>query len=83
MELDSLKDIWKDLDETDRAALILRYWHDCSEIEIADSLNLTVSAVKSRLHRARRALAGMWQEDAQSSPRARTERRKVYESPAF
>jgi DNA-directed RNA polymerase specialized sigma24 family protein len=52
-------------------------------VEIAEALNLTVSAVKSRLHRARRALAGMWQEDMQSSPRARTERRKVYESPAF
>ena len=80
---DRLHVLLKDLDETDRAAIILRYWHDYSEIEIADSLNLTVSAVKSRLHRARRALAGMWQEDVQTSPRARTERRKVYESPAF
>jgi RNA polymerase sigma-70 factor, ECF subfamily len=80
---DRLHILLKDLDETDRAAIILRYWHDCSETEIADSLNLTVSAVKSRLHRARRALAGMWQEDEPSSPRARTERRKVYESPAF
>jgi RNA polymerase sigma-70 factor (ECF subfamily) len=72
----------KNLDETDRAAVVLRYWHDYSEIEIAEALNLTVSAVKSRLHRARRALAGMWQEDEQRSPRARTERR-IYESPAF
>ena len=80
---DRLHILLKDLDETDRAAIILRYWHDCSEIEIADSLNLTVSAVKSRLHRARRALAGMWQEDEPRSPRPRTERRKVYESPAF
>jgi len=77
---DRLHVLLKDLDETDRAAIILRYWHDYSEIEIADSLNLTVSAVKSRLHRARRALAGMWQDE---KPRARTERRKVYESPAF
>ena len=79
---DRLHILLKDLDETDRAAVILRYWHDYSEIEIAESLKLTVSAVKSRLHRARRALAGMWQEDKQSSPRARTERR-VHESPAF
>jgi RNA polymerase sigma-70 factor (ECF subfamily) len=70
----------KDLDPTDRAAIIMRYWYDASEIEIAEALNLTVSAVKSRLHRARRALAGKWQEE---KPRARTERRKVYESPAF
>jgi len=51
----------KDLDETDRAAVVMRYWHDCSEVEIAETLNLTVSAVKSRLHRSRRALAEMWQ----------------------
>jgi RNA polymerase sigma-70 factor, ECF subfamily len=69
----------RDLDDTDRAAVILRYWHDYSEIEIADSLRLTVSAVKSRLHRSRRALAGMWQDE---SPRTRTERRH-HESPAF
>ena len=69
----------RDLDDTDRAALIMRYWHDYSEIEIAESLQLTVSAVKSRLHRSRRALAGRWQED---SPPLRTERRH-HESPAF
>lgn len=78
-ERDHLHGLLKNLDETDRAAVILRYWYDFSEIEIAESLGLTVSAVKSRLHRSRRALAGMWQEDM---PRARTERR-VHESPAF
>jgi RNA polymerase sigma-70 factor (ECF subfamily) len=77
---DRLHILLKDLDPTDRAAIIMRYWHDASEIEIAEALNLTVSAVKSRLHRARRALAGMWQHE---KPHARTERRKVYESPAF
>jgi len=76
---DRLHILLKDLDATDRAAIILRYWNDYSEIEIAESLNLTVSAVKSRLHRARRALAGMWQED---KPRARAERRP-HETPAF
>jgi RNA polymerase sigma-70 factor (ECF subfamily) len=45
------------LSPTDRAAITLRYWNDCSYEEIAETLNLTVSAVKSRLHRARRALA--------------------------
>ena len=78
-ERDRLHILLKDLDATDRAAIVLRYWNDYSEIEIADSLNLTVSAVKSRLHRARRALAGMWQED---KPRARAERRP-HETPAF
>jgi RNA polymerase sigma-70 factor (ECF subfamily) len=70
----------KHLDPTDRAAVIMRYWYDFSEVEIAKSLKLTVSAVKSRLHRSRRVLAGMWQED--SAPSARPERRP-YESPAF
>ncbi len=69
----------KDLDDTDRAAIIMRYWYDYSEIEIAESLRLTVSAVKSRLHRARKELAGMWQEE---ETRAHAERR-TYESPAF
>jgi RNA polymerase sigma-70 factor (ECF subfamily) len=76
---DHLHLLLKDLDETDRAAVILRYWYDFSEVEIAESLKLTVSAVKSRLHRSRRALAGMWQE---AKPRTRTERRP-HESPAF
>jgi len=78
-ERDRLHLMLKDLDTTDRAAVIMRYWYDFSEVEIAKSLKLTVSAVKSRLHRSRRALAGMWQEE---TSRARTERR-VYESPAF
>lgn len=45
------------LSELDRAAIILRYWQDFSEEEIAATLSLTVSAVKSRLHRARLQLA--------------------------
>jgi len=70
----------KDLDDTDRAAVIMRYWHDFSEKEIAQSLDLTVSAVKSRLHRSRKALAGMWNENEmrQVSPE-----RRAYETPAF
>ena len=69
----------KDLDATDRAAVIMRYWYDYSEVEIAQSLKLTVSAVKSRLHRSRKALAGMWQEE---KSRAHPERRSR-ESLAF
>jgi RNA polymerase sigma-70 factor (ECF subfamily) len=77
---DRLHILLKDLDTTDRAAVIMRYWYDFSEVEIANSLNLTVSAVKSRLHRSRRALAGMWQEE--TPPSTRPERR-AYETPAF
>lgn len=67
------------LDPTDRAAVVLRYWQDCSEVEIAQALKLTVPAVKSRLHRARRALAGLWDDQPE---RMRPER-KPYGSPAF
>lgn len=45
------------LSPTDRAAMTLHYWYDCPYTEIAQVLDLTVSAVKSRLYRARRALA--------------------------
>ena len=51
------------LSPTDRAAITLRYWYDYSYEEIAEALSLTVSAVKSRLHRARRNLAKKIQED--------------------
>ena len=48
------------LNPKDRAAIVMLYWYDYSYEEIAESLSLTVSAVKSRLHRARRELAGAW-----------------------
>jgi RNA polymerase sigma-70 factor (ECF subfamily) len=74
-----LQHLLQSLDPTDRAAVVMRYWNDCSEEEIARTLHLTVPAVKSRLHRARRSLAALWEaESAQSGPR-----RRVYESPAF
>lgn len=67
------------LDSTDRAAVVMRYWYDFSEKEIAESLNLTVSAVKSRLHRSRKNLGKFRQE---SSTPVHVER-SPYESPAF
>ena len=67
------------LDTTDRAAIVMRYWYEFSEKEIAEALNLTVSAVKSRLHRARKQLGKTWQE---SSTTAHVER-SPYETPAF
>lgn len=67
------------LDATDRAAVVMRYWYDFSEKEIAEALNLTVSAVKSRLHRARKQLGKLWQE---TSTTAHVER-SPYETPAF
>lgn len=40
-----------------RLPVILRYWHELSYEEIAQATESTVSAVKSRLHRARLMLA--------------------------
>lgn len=48
------------LQSVDRAAVVMYYWHEMSYEEIGEALNLTLSAVKSRLHRARRAMAEQW-----------------------
>jgi RNA polymerase sigma-70 factor (ECF subfamily) len=40
-----------------RAAVVLRYWYDYAYTEIADMLDTTESAIKSRLFRARQMLA--------------------------
>jgi RNA polymerase sigma-70 factor (ECF subfamily) len=50
------------LGSQDRAAIILRYWYDLSYEEISSTLSLSIGAVKSRLHRARREIAGLWLE---------------------
>ncbi len=42
-----------------RAAVVLYYWYDYSQSEIAEVLGTTESAVKSRLFRARRMMAEM------------------------
>jgi len=48
------------LEPTDRAAVVMYYWYDFSYDEISRALSLTESAVKSRLHRARRRMAEAW-----------------------
>jgi RNA polymerase sigma-70 factor (ECF subfamily) len=68
------------LNPVDRAAVVMRYWYECSYEEIAESLQLTVSAVKSRLHRARLEMADNW--TALIVQPAPVERRQN-ESPAF
>lgn len=71
------------LSPQDRAAVVMRYWYELSYEEIAASLSLTVSAVKSRLHRARQMLAEGWSEQETklyASERTRNERTH---SPAF
>ncbi len=47
----------KQLPDEYRQAVVLRYWYDMSYEEIAEVQESTVSAIKSRLFRARRLLA--------------------------
>lgn len=70
------------LSPQDRAAVIMLYWYDLSYDEIAEALSMTVSAVKSRLHRARQVMAQSWSD--QENP-VKTERRQndPAQSPAF
>jgi RNA polymerase sigma-70 factor (ECF subfamily) len=70
----------KTLNPHDRAAVVMYYWYDFSYNEIARSLSLTPSAVKSRLHRARISMAQSWvnQMEANFMPE-----RKPDESSAF
>ncbi len=79
-ETSQMRRLLSGLGPQDRAAVILRYWYEFSEEEIARTLSLTVSAVKSRLHRARKELAQNWQEE--QAVNALPERRK-HESPAI
>jgi RNA polymerase sigma-70 factor, ECF subfamily len=75
-----LRNLLKELNPQDRAAVVMRYWYDFSEQEIADSLSLSTSAVKSRLFRARQQLARSWknvQAETLEKERSRDE------SPAF
>jgi RNA polymerase sigma-70 factor (ECF subfamily) len=68
------------LNPQDRAAVVMYYWYDFSYEEIAASLTLSVSAVKSRLHRARLSLAQSWTEQEAKKYAAE---RKRHESPAL
>jgi RNA polymerase sigma-70 factor (ECF subfamily) len=59
------------LDPTDRAAVVMYYWYDFSYDEIGQALSLTLSAVKSRMHRARKAMALQYQEQHMNQPSER------------
>lgn len=79
-EQQRVQTLLKALNPQDRGAVVLYYWYDFSYDEIAASLSLSVSAVKSRLHRARLALAQTWTEQEAKKYAAE---RKHHESPAL
>jgi len=64
----NMQDALATLPPKDRSALIMRYWYDLSYEEIAQATASTVSAVKSRLHRARCALAPVIEPAASAPP---------------
>jgi RNA polymerase sigma-70 factor (sigma-E family) len=63
---DAVKDALRQLSERQREVLVLRYYLDWSEAQIADALNISRGAVKAHAHRgsaALRDLLGDWWED--------------------
>jgi RNA polymerase sigma-70 factor, ECF subfamily len=54
---DEIAQILATLPEDYRLVVVLRYWHDLGYSEIAEVVGDSESAVKSRLHRARRLVA--------------------------
>ena len=80
---DQVQAMLQHLNETDRAAIILQYWHDYSYQEIAETLDLTLSAVKSRLYRARQALAEAWQAEKGAPNSQQHPERIAHESPTI
>jgi len=54
---DAVQQLLNTLPESYRAPVILRYWYDMSYKEIAETMGVTESTVKTRLHRARAKLA--------------------------
>lgn len=75
-----VQELLDNLSPTDRAAVVMFYWNELSYDEIAEALGLTNSAVKSRLHRARRTLAESWEQDNADNFAAE---KNHHESPAF
>jgi RNA polymerase sigma-70 factor (ECF subfamily) len=51
-----VRELLDDLPPAYRAVVILRYWHELSYEEIAETLDTTVPAIKSRLFRARQMM---------------------------
>ena len=69
-----------ELSDIDRAAVVLQFWHDYSYEEIAETLDISSSAVKSRLFRARKSMAEKWQEMQMEQPIKRPEKRIAHET---
>ncbi len=65
-----MQKVLSQLPPDDRSVLVLRYWYDLSYEEIGEATGATVSAVKSRLHRARGVMADMLKPEAARAPQS-------------
>ena len=52
LQADEISDALAKLSPRQRTAIVLRYWHDCSETEIAEAIGCRPGTVGSLLHRA-------------------------------
>lgn len=59
---DSVQRVLEQLDPGYKTPLILRYWEECSYEEIAEIMEISIPAVKSRLFRARQQIAALYRE---------------------
>lgn len=82
-EQQRVREILDKLEPVDRAAVIMFYWYDFSYDEICQALSLSLSAVKSRLHRARHAMALSWQEQQKGKPATYPAERRLHEAPSL
>ena len=53
----AVQELLNELDPAYRTPIVLRYWYDMSYKEIAQTMGVTESTIKTRLHRARAKLA--------------------------
>lgn len=71
------------LNPVDRAIVVMYYWYEFPYEEIAQTLDLSQSAVKSRLHRARRSMAEECVRRDQQIQIAARDNHGTIQSPAF
>ncbi|MEZ4614146.1 MAG: sigma-70 family RNA polymerase sigma factor [Caldilineaceae bacterium] len=67
-QAEELQSLLTQLEPEYRTPLILRYWEEYSYEEIAETMDLTVSAVKSRLFRARKQMADLYAAQSSTVP---------------
>ena len=70
-ESDDRLDVWAavvKLPARQRACVVLRYYADLTDEQVAESLGCSVGTVKSHLHRARRSLEALLDVDPEDAP---------------